>query len=81
MSVPAVKSIANSPLFLSPPPGNKKAFLRDIPDVVHYPRTSKYHEMWDIMNQEIELCSMGERDVPGTCKVIVERVNVLLEER
>lgn len=80
LTIPTLKSIAESPLFLKPPPDNKEVFLEPISYVTYNPRTPKWMEARDIIYQELEFSLLGLRSVPETCQVIVKKVNKLLAE-
>lgn len=80
--VPSLEPLANSPLFLVPPPEDKKPFIKNIPYFNWYNyKTSKWLEINDILHQELEFSRIGQRSVPETCSVIVKKLNALLSEK
>ena len=80
--VPTLEPLANSPLFLVPPPEDKKPFIENLPYLNWYNyKTAKWLEINDVLNQELEVSRIGQRSVPETCRVIEEKINRLLNEK
>ncbi len=52
--LPSKKQVANSNIFLNPPPENAKVFITAIEDSKSTPVNSKYSEILDILNESLE---------------------------
>jgi multiple sugar transport system substrate-binding protein len=79
-STPALKSVAQSPEFLEPPPDSEHVFTDALAYGHPVPFTTKYVEMADVYRQETDALLIGERTVPETCKILDERITAILQE-
>ncbi len=78
-SVPALKSIAKSKIFLSPPPDNQKAFL-DMIKVGHLKaQTPHYSQIEDIWRNRLDLFWLGKASAEKACRKIDNEVNKVLQ--
>ena len=78
-SVPALKSIANSDVFLSPPPDNQKAFL-DMIKVGHLKaQTPRFNQLEDIWRTQLDLFWLGKATADTVTKKIDDEVNKVLK--
>lgn len=80
-STPALKSIAHSDIFLSPPPANAKAFIESIEYGHLPPVTPVYERMMEIINRNLELLWIGKKNAEEVAQRIVPEVNRLLKEK
>lgn len=78
-SVPALKSVANSKIFLSPPPVNQKAFLDMIKVGYLKPQTPYYNQLDDIWRNQLDSFWLKQTSVEKVCKIIDKRVDKILQ--
>ena len=78
--IPAFKSIAESPAFLTPPPEHKVYFLEAFKNGKPYPVFPQGQEYRTIMDRELDLVWAGERSVEEAARRIDEQAAKLLKK-
>lgn len=78
-SVPALKAVANSGIFLSPPPDNQKAFLDMIKVGRPKPQTGYFMEIEDTWRTRMDDFWLGKRTASRVTAEIDARVNRILK--
>ncbi|MDD5066037.1 MAG: sugar ABC transporter substrate-binding protein [bacterium] len=78
-SVPALKTIADTQLYLAPPPENQRAFLDMIPAGHLKPQTEYLMQMEDIWRSKLDLFWLNKASANEVCREIDEEVNKVLK--
>lgn len=78
-STPALKTIANSDVFLNVP-YNNKVFIEEISYLYLPPITPKYDEIMDTLERNMQLIKVNKKTVEEVCEICEIQVNKILGE-
>jgi multiple sugar transport system substrate-binding protein len=81
-SVPALKTVALSTIYCSPPPEHIKLFIDALPYAEPAPRMTKYDEfIKTILNPELDLVFLNQKKAETAIKDIVTKADKFLQEK